>query len=68
MEKEVNVYAKDLIDPRSMDQLLTIQVQNLLMCFDIYLETEMDSRLAIEGPNEFAKEKMCPRVFRQLSR
>lgn len=68
MEKEVNVYAKDLVDPRSMDQLLTIQVQNLLMCFDIYLETEMDSRSAIEGPNEFAKEKMCPRIFRGPSR
>lgn len=63
MEREVNVYARELVSARTMDQLLTIQLQCLLMCLDVYLETEMD-RSQIEGPNEFAKEKMCPRMTR----
>lgn len=67
MEREVNVYARELVNARTMDQLLTIQLECLLMCLDVYLETEMD-RSEIEGPNEFAKEKMYPRLTRGPSR
>lgn len=63
MEREVNIYARELVSGQTMDQLLTIQLQVLLVSLDVYLETEMD-RSEIEGPNEFAKEKMCPRMTR----
>ena len=62
LEAEVNVHYEDLINKDSRDQLLTNQVQRLLMCFDVYLETESDE--AHEGPAEFGKEKVYPRVTR----
>ena len=62
LEAEVNVHYEDLIMKDSRDQLLTNQVQRLLMCFDVYLETESDE--AHEGPAEFGKEKVYPRVTR----
>ncbi len=63
MEAEVNTYYEELVDRKSRDQLLTNQIQRLLMCFDVYLETGSDD-LSQEGPNEFAREKVFPRVTR----
>lgn len=68
MEREVNICSRGSVDPRSLDQLLIVQVQSLLMCLDVYLETEMDRSAATERPNEFPKEKMFPRMTRGPSR
>ena len=35
------------------------------MCFDVYLETETENS-ALEGPVEFAKEKIFPRLTRYV--
>ena len=58
----MNIHYDELVNKDSRDQLLTNQVQRLLMCFDVYLETESDD--AQEGPAEFGKEKVYPRVTR----
>lgn len=57
LEKEVNLYWTELATRSSPCSLLAYQIQRLLMCFDVYLETERVSD-AIEGPQEFAKEKV----------
>ncbi|XP_035691286.1 THO complex subunit 5 homolog [Branchiostoma floridae] len=67
MEHEVNVHYKELLVKGSHDQLLTNQLQRLLMCLDVYLETQSNSS-ATEGPSEFGREKLCPRVVRGPSR
>ncbi|XP_019619775.1 PREDICTED: THO complex subunit 5 homolog isoform X4 [Branchiostoma belcheri] len=67
MEHEVNVHYKELLVKGSHDQLLTNQLQRLLMCLDVYLETQSTSS-ATEGPSEFGREKICPRVVRGPSR
>ena len=64
MEAEVNVHYSELINSKSCDQLLTNQVQRLMMCFDVYLETDETTQ---EGPVEFGKEKVYPRVTRFVS-
>lgn len=63
MEAEVNIHYEELMKEKSHDQLLTNQLQRLLMCLDVYLETEADNS-AIEGPVEFSKEKIFPRINR----
>lgn len=65
MEAEVNIHFTELISNKSNEQLLTNQVQRLLMCLDVYLETE-GSNTSIEGPIEFAKEKIFPRFARYV--
>ncbi|XP_013387821.1 THO complex subunit 5 homolog A-like isoform X1 [Lingula anatina] len=63
MEAEVNIHYGELIKGKSHDQLLTNQIQRMLMCFDLFLETEAGNE-AMEGPAEFPKEKICPRMTR----
>ena len=63
MEAEVNIHFAELMQKKSHDQLLTNQVQRLLMCLDVYLET-LSSDSSMEGPVEFAREKVLPRVAR----
>lgn len=62
MEEEVNVHYKEMIIGKSHDQILTNQLQRLMMCFDVYLETETQS--AEEGPKEISKEKVYARLNR----
>ena len=63
MEAEVNIHYKDLVNDRSREELLSNQLQRLLMCFDVYLETQCEVS-GTEGPVEFAREKIFPRVCR----
>ncbi|CAG2210151.1 THOC5 [Mytilus edulis] len=57
MEEEVNVHYKEMIIHKSHDQILANQLQRLLMCFDVYLETETQN--AEEGPKEISKKSLC---------
>ena len=59
MQAEVNIHYDELVNSKSRDQLLTNQLQRLMMCFDVYLETEANT---LEGPAEFAREKVFPRL------
>ncbi len=59
----MNVHYEELTLRLSRDQLLTNQLQRLLVCFDVYLETEADTA-ATDGPLEFGKDKVYPRVTR----
>ena len=61
MQAEVNVHYDELVNGKSRDQLLTNQLQRLMMCFDVYLETESNTNV-LEGPAEFAREKVFPRL------
>ena len=63
IEAEVNMHFAELTKKKSHEQLLTNQLQRLLMCFDIYLETEQSDH-ALEGPTEFARENIFPRLNR----
>ena len=63
MEAEVNIHYKELMKDKPCVELLSNQLQRLLMCLDVYLETQCDTTAA-EGPMEFAREKICPRVSR----
>ena len=60
MEDEVNIHFSELVEGKTHDQLLTNQLQRLLMCLDVYLETELEG--CQEGPPEFSKEKIFPRL------
>ncbi len=63
MEAEVNTYYTELLkDKKSHDQLLTNQLQRLLMCFDVYLETEADGSSSCE----FGRDKIFPRTSRYI--
>ena len=62
METEVNLHYAELMKDKSHDQLLTNQIQRLLMCFDVYLETESEN--SSEIPCEFSKEKIFTRLAR----
>ena len=66
MEAEVNIFHSELVLRKSRDQLLTNQVQRLLMCLDVYVESEVTTDVQ-EGPAEFSREKMFPRVSRYTS-
>uniref|UniRef100_A0A4W3HN92 THO complex 5 n=1 Tax=Callorhinchus milii TaxID=7868 RepID=A0A4W3HN92_CALMI len=67
IESEVNVYFRELLDPKPGHQLLTNQIQRLCMCLDVYLETETHDN-SVEGPMEFPREKMCMRLVRGPNR
>ncbi|XP_033126787.1 THO complex subunit 5 homolog [Anneissia japonica] len=67
MESEVNVFYKELGIEKSHNFILSNQLQRLLMCLDVYLETESAVK-GKEGPVEFAKEKMFPRLSRGRDR
>ena len=62
MEEEVNVHYEEMMIGKSHDNILTNQLQRLLMCFDVYLETETQN--AEEGPKEISKEKVYARFAR----
>ncbi|KAK6190794.1 hypothetical protein SNE40_002582 [Patella caerulea] len=61
LEEEVNVHYTELIKPKTRDNLLSNQLQRLLMCFDVYLETESHD---LSGPVEIPKDKVFTRVAR----
>lgn len=63
MEEEVNVHHEELMNSKSCDTVLSNQMQRLLMCFDIYLETEAAGSEE-EGPMEISKEKIYNRMLR----
>ncbi|XP_045172199.2 THO complex subunit 5 homolog [Mercenaria mercenaria] len=67
LEEEVNIHYEELMSKKSHDQLLTNQLQRLVMCFDVYLETEAQNS-SNEGPLEIAKEKVFTRVSRGRQR
>ena len=53
---------KELAQAKARDQLLPGQVQRLLMCLDVYLETDTPASSAV--PLEIPQEKMMPRTSR----
>ena len=53
---------KELAKAKARDQLLPGQVQRLLMCLDVYLETDTPASSAV--PLEIPQEKMMPRTSR----
>ena len=56
MEKEANYYSP-LEFQRWSDHILTLQIQRLMVCMDILLET--DHLLGeTSGPSEFGREKL----------
>ena len=59
----MNIHHEELLKGKSRDQLLTNQVQRLLMCLDVYLETEHKAD-ELEGPKEFEQEKNFSRLSR----
>ena len=61
LEEEVNLYYEELVLDKGHDQLLSSQLQRLLVCFDVYLETEEPD---VSAPVEIPKEKVIPRVYR----
>ncbi|ESO84659.1 hypothetical protein LOTGIDRAFT_236170 [Lottia gigantea] len=65
LEEEVNVHYTELIKDKSKDNLLSNQLQRLLMCFDIYLETETQD---LSAPIEIPKEKVFTRLARGPNR
>lgn len=65
LEEEVNIHYEELTSNKSHAQLLTNQLQRLVMCFDVYLETESQN-LCNEGPVEIAKEKVFTRMARYI--
>lgn len=67
LERELNVFSKELTTSSNTEQLLTNQLQRLLTCFDIYLETETGNEV-LEGPVEFPKEKVFLRPHRGRDR
>ncbi|CAG5135934.1 unnamed protein product [Candidula unifasciata] len=66
MEEEVNLHFKELLRGKSHDHLLANQLQRLLMCFDVYLETDTPASSLV--PVEIPKEKMMPRICRGPAR
>ncbi|KAK3083868.1 hypothetical protein FSP39_004365 [Pinctada imbricata] len=65
MEEEINVHYDELILGKSHDVILSNQMQRLMMCFDVYLETEGKEN---EGPMEISKEKIYTRMTRGPNR
>lgn len=59
----MNVHHEELMNSKSCDTVLSNQMQRLLMCFDIYLETEAAGSEE-EGPMEISKEKIYNRMLR----
>ncbi|GFR89807.1 THO complex subunit 5-like protein [Elysia marginata] len=57
---------RELAHAKARDQLLPGQVQRLLMCLDVYLETDTPASSAV--PLEIPQEKMMPRTSRGPSR
>lgn len=68
MEREINVHWMELVPKgQTWNNILVNQVQRLLMCFDVYLESETIDA-AVEGPAEFSKEKVFFRQSRGRNR
>ncbi|KAH9525751.1 THO complex subunit 5, partial [Bulinus truncatus] len=65
MEEEVNLHYGELISSKQQYQLLSNQIQRLLMCFDVYLETDTPASTLV--PVEIPKEKIMPRTSRWVT-
>lgn len=67
MEAELNVpHEEPWTDDKGVDSLfLTNQMQRLLVCFDVYLETSgsLQSKV-VPGNVEFPQERICSRLTR----
>nr|XP_054749102.1 THO complex subunit 5 homolog A-like [Lytechinus pictus] len=74
MEAELNIHYGELIGKKTVNYLITNQLQRVLMCLDVYLETQQGRRRdqqgagSTEGPSEFVMEKMYTRVTRGRNR
>lgn len=66
LEEEVNMYFDEYNLGKSRDHLLSCQLQRLLMCLDIYLETDTPASSTV--PIEIPREKMMPRTARGRAR
>ncbi|KAI8782477.1 THO complex subunit 5 [Biomphalaria glabrata] len=66
MEEEVNLHYQELSSSTQQNQLLPNQLQRLLMCFDVYLETDTPASTLV--PVEIPKEKIMPRTSRGPAR
>ncbi|ELT98266.1 hypothetical protein CAPTEDRAFT_18172 [Capitella teleta] len=61
MAAEVNIHFSELARPRHSEEVLTNQIRRLLMCFDVYLESEFDLESSL-GHSEIPKEKTFART------
>ncbi|XP_072164006.1 THO complex subunit 5 homolog [Diadema setosum] len=71
MEAEVNIHFGELIGKNTVNHLLTNQLQRLLMCLDVFLETQGGRRrdqTASHQQGEFVAEKMYTRMTRGRNR
>ncbi|XP_005100291.1 THO complex subunit 5 homolog [Aplysia californica] len=66
LEEEVNLHFGELVPGKCRDHLLSSQLQRLLMCLDVYLETDTPASSTV--PIEIPKEKMMPRTSRGRAR
>lgn len=66
LEEEINVHCVEMIPEDCKYHVLMCQVHHLLVCFEIFLETEA-SAYSFEGPREFPREKVVTRTSRGLN-
>jgi len=67
LEEEVNLHFQELSEGKCRrDHLLSGQLQRLLMCLDVYLETDTPASSTV--PIEIPREKMMPRTARGRAR
>ncbi|XP_054718648.1 THO complex subunit 5 homolog B-like [Uloborus diversus] len=65
LEEEVNVHFVENLPEEFKSNLLVCQMHHLVVCFDVFLETE--SCDSFEGVNEFKREKVVARSSRGRS-
>lgn len=66
LEEEVNVHFVETLPEKYRPQILACQLYHLLVCFDVFLETEYSGD-SFEGPHEFVREKVVARTARGRS-
>ncbi|KAG8178815.1 hypothetical protein JTE90_015368 [Oedothorax gibbosus] len=67
LEEEVNVHFIENLPSEFKNNLLVCQMYHLVVCFDVFLETEYSGD-SFEGPHEFVREKVVVRYSRGCSR
>ncbi|XP_035228171.1 THO complex subunit 5 homolog [Stegodyphus dumicola] len=66
LEEEINVHFIETLPEEYQENLLICQMYHLIVCFDVFLETEYSGD-SFEGPPEFMREKVVARSARGRS-
>uniref|UniRef100_A0A023GG96 Uncharacterized protein n=2 Tax=Amblyomma TaxID=6942 RepID=A0A023GG96_AMBTT len=61
LERELNVHCVEQVQAQVGDQLLSYQLQHLLVCMDVLLESMCDH---LDAPREFSRDKVLARAAR----